>query len=307
MFSCHRTALAGSALVLLIAAAVALPASARRQQTPIYRGGVELVHAGVVVTDRQGRLVSDLTAEDFIILEDGVEQQVQYFAAGAGPGPELHLGLLLDVSESMIKDIEFTRAAAIKFLNGLREALDITVVDFDAEVRSTRFVQADFARLVERIRRQKVQGFTALYDAIGLYLDSAAAQDGRTIMILYTDGTDTRSALRFPELMDLLKASDVTVYAIGALEHQSSTGRAEARMRLSQIADVTAGQAFFPLALSDLTKTYAQLVAEVRAQYTLGYASGNTARDGRWRAVEVKVRRADVRVRARRGYYAPSR
>ena len=115
----------------------------------------------------------------------------------------MHLGLLLDVSESMGDDIGFTRTAAIKFLNTLTDAVDITVVDFDTQVRVGRYGQSDFARLVERIRQQKTQsGNTALYDAIGVYLDGAAGQNGRKIMLLYTDGGDTRSAMRFSELLD---------------------------------------------------------------------------------------------------------
>src|SRR5439155_10595176 len=97
-------------------------------------------------------------------------------------------GLMLDVSESMGDDIAFTRTAAVKFLNTLVDAVDITFVDFDTEVRVTRYAQVDFARLIERIRRQKVRGWTALYDAVGVYLDGAADQNGRKVMLLYTDG-----------------------------------------------------------------------------------------------------------------------
>lgn len=278
---------------------------APRQQDALFRAGVELVQAGVVVTDRRGRIVTDLTVDDFTILEDGVAQTVEYFAAGDGPvTPPLHLGLLLDVSESMGAEIDFTRAAAIKFLNALQDAADITLVDFDAQVRAARFTQGDFPRLVERIRQQRVRGFTALYDAIGLYLDGAASQDGRTIMLLYTDGIDTRSALRVGELMDLLKLSDVTIYVVGALEAHTSLSRPKARLRLMQIAETTGGQAFFPTVLKDLDKTYAQVLAEVRGQYTLGYRSANHARDGAWRTLAIKVRRPDVRIRARPGYFA---
>jgi Ca-activated chloride channel family protein len=283
----------------------AAPASAA--QAPVFKGGVELIHTGVVVTDRRGNLVSDLTASDFEVVEDGVSQALQYFAQGDGAAaPALHLGLLLDVSESMADDIGFTRSAAIKFLNSLQDAHDVTIVDFDTEVRSARFAQSDFARLVERVRTQKVQGFTALYDALGLYLDSAAAQDGRTVMLLYSDGGDTRSALRFNELVDLLKASDVTVYVVGAIDRQSPTVRSELGMRLARIAETTGGKAFFPGDLRELDKIYSQIQAEIRAQYTLGYASSNERRDGAWRKVNVRVRRADLRVRARQGYFAPA-
>jgi VWFA-related protein len=271
--------------------------------------GVDLVHLGVTVTDKKGSLVTDLTAEDFEIYEDGKKQAVRFFSLGLSDSanPETHLGLLLDVSESMGEDIAFTKTAAIKFLNSLLEAVDITVVDFDTEVRVTRYGQNEFARLIERIRKQKATGWTALYDAIGVYLDGAAAQDGRKVMLLYSDGGDTRSAMSWSDLIDLLKASDVTVYVVGQLEHQSASGKNEQRMLLQQIADITGGQAYFPNSVKELDRMYERVLAEIRAQYTLGYLSTNEKTDGAWRKVEVKVTRKDCRVRTRKGYFAPSK
>jgi Ca-activated chloride channel family protein len=168
-------------------------------QIPVFRSTVDLVNMGVTIIDKKGQLISDLKADDFEIYEDGRPQAIRYFAAGENSdqaGPEMHLGLVLDVSESMGDELQFTRTAAIKFLNTLLDAIDVTVVDFDTEVRTARFSQAEFARLIERIRRQKTTGMTALYDAVGVYLDGAARQDGRKIMVLYTDGWDTRSSMR---------------------------------------------------------------------------------------------------------------
>jgi len=280
------------------------------QSSTVFRSGVDLVNIGVTVRDGKGNLVTDLGVDDFEIVEDGRKQTITYFAAGGptGPsGPELHVGILLDVSESMGQDIGFTRTAAIKFLNTLTDAVDMTVVDFDSQVRVGRFSQNEFARVVERIRQQKTDGNTALYDAIGLYLDGAGGQSGRKVMLLYTDGGDTRSAMRFSELLDLLKASDVTVYTVGVLEHQTQSAKAAGRPILQQIAEATGGQAFFPLSVKNLDAVYDSVLAEIRAQYTLGYLSTNTKTDGSWRKVEVKVIRKDGqdhRVRSRKGYYA---
>ena len=207
----------------------------------------------------------------------------------------------------MGEDIGFTRTAAIKFLNTLTDAVDMTVVDFDTQVRVGRFGQREFARVVERIRQQKTDGNTALYDAIGLYLDGAGGQAGRKVMLLYTDGGDTRSAMRFSELLDLLKASDVTVYAVGVLEHQTQSNKAAQRPILQQIAEATGGQAFFPLSVKNLDAVYDSVVADIRAQYTIGYLSTNTKADGSWRKIEIKVVRKDnrdYRVRSRKGYFS---
>ncbi len=280
------------------------------QQVPVFRTGVDVVNMGVTVMDKKGHLVTGLQADDFEVFEDGQKQTVRLFAAGDGrgqAGSELHLGLLIDVSESMGDDIRFTRTAAIKFLNTLVDAADVTVVDFDTEVRAARYGQSDFARLIERIRQQKTTGMTALYDAIGVYLDGASAEDGRKIMLLYTDGGDTRSALRIGELMELLKASDVTVYVIGELEHQSSSARERARSLLRTIAETTGGQAFFPGSVKELEQMYEKVVAEIRAQYTIGYVSTNEKADGAWRKVEMRMTakdRKDLRLRFRKGYFA---
>ena len=276
-------------------------------QAPVFRGSIDLVNMGVTVIDRKGGLVADLQPDDFEIFEDGRKQTIRYFAAGDSSDdsrPELHLGLLLDVSRSMAEDIAFTRTAAIKFLNTLVDAVDITLVDFDSEVRVARYGQSDFARLVERIRRQKLADYTAMYDAIGVYLDGAAEQEGRKIVLLYTGGGDTRSSLRLGDLMDLLKASDATLYAIGAFGRQSDRAESEQRMILQRITEATGGQAYFPQSVKELDKVYGQVLAEIRAQYTMGYVSTNEKADGSWRKVEVKVNRKDVKLRSRKGYFA---
>jgi len=279
-------------------------------QQPTFRSETELVNLGVTVVDRRGNFISDLTQQDFEIVEDGRKQSIRLFARGdeADTAPELHIGLLLDTSGSMGEDIGLARSAAVKFLNTLNDARDMTLVDFDTEVRVAKYGQQDFPRMVERIRSRKPDGFTAMYDALGVYLDGASEDEGRTILVLFTDGGDTRSTLRFNDALTLLRASDVTVYTIGFLEHQSTSVRFDQRTRLTQIADETGGQAIFPLSMKEISEAYDRILAQIRAQYSLGYLSTNTAQDGRWRKVEIRVRRPDlkdVRIRSRKGYFAP--
>ena len=299
-----------TSVVPVVLAAGITSAAVTGQRVPVFRGGVDLVNVAVTVTDRKSNLVSDLTVDDFEIFEDGKKQTPRYFSAGLNTGsgdPPMHLGLLLDVSESMGEDIAFTKTAAVRFLNTLTEAVDITFVDFDTEIRATRYSQADFARVIERIRLQKASGWTALYDAIGVYLDGARSLDGRKLMLLYTDGGDTRSAMRWSDLLTLLKATDVTVYAIGEMEHQSASARVHARSVLQAIAETTGGAAFFPSTVKELDEIYDKILAEMRAQYTIAYHSTNAAADGAWRKVEVTIARApgrDLRVRTRKGYFA---
>jgi Ca-activated chloride channel homolog len=285
----------------------AVPARLQSQSSK-FSASVDLVSMAVTVADKRHRLITDLSARDFAIYEDGKLQRLSAFAVGERSAPQLHVGVLLDVSGSQGLDLPFTQAASIEFLKSLGDAaVDATFVDFATDVRSGLYPQADFARLFQRIRGLKADGETALYDAVGLYLGAAEEQDGRKIMVLYTDGADTRSRLRLNELMGLLKASDSTVYTIGALENQPDMVRLEQRKILKQIAEATGGMAFFPSKVGDLNRIYEQIVGEVRAQYTIGYLSTNEKADGAWRKVEIKITRPDakaLRVRAREGYYA---
>ena len=288
----------------LVSATLAHPAAQR-----VFRAETDLVSLGVVVTDRSGNFVADLQSEDFEILEDGKPQAVKYFVRGdqKDAAPELHVGLLFDTSGSMTADIAVARTAAIKFLNALPEAVDITLVDFDTEVRLATFGQHDFPRIVERIRNRKPDGYTAMYDALGQYV-SGATDQGRNVLVMFSDGGDTRSALGFTDVMTLLRGSDVTVYPIGFMQNQPQSVRSTQRLRLGQIAEESGGEAFFPLSMKEIEAAFERILTQVRSQYTVGYVSTNTARDGRWRKVEIKLRRADVkgaRIQTRKGYFGP--
>lgn len=291
------------ALLALLSAPLALPAP------QVFRAGVDLVHFGVVVTDREGVPLTGLTADDFEIFEEGKRQTVKFFAAGdPEAAPPLHLGFLLDMSGSMEADAGDVRTAAIRFLGAVDTAVDVTLVDFDTEVRVARFGANDFPRLIERIRMRKAEGWTAFYDALATYLHGAAGQTGQKIAVAYTDGSDTRSTMTQSDLQNLLKASDVTLYTIGYLEGHTSSGRMEQRRQLSRMAELTGGKGFFPSSLKDIDKMYEQIQREIAARYSLGFVSTDTRTDGAWRDVDIRLTRKDLkgaRIRTRGGYFAP--
>jgi Ca-activated chloride channel family protein len=305
----RRVALSMAAAIGVAMAAV--PAESLAQPSH-FKSGVDLVRFSVAVTDSKGKLIKDLTISDFQVVEDGKPQTITFFAGGADDDsrPEMHLGLLFDTSESMIEDLKFSKNAAVKFVGGMPDAEDVTFVDFDTEVRVARYSQADYPRLVERIRSTRPQGWTALYDALGVYLDGASSQEGDKVLVVYTDGGDTRSNVHYKDVLDMLRASDVTVFSVGLLQNQSSSVKLDHRMRLQDIAAITGGTALFPTAADQLDEMYAQIAEEVRARYSLGYLSTNDKADGTWRKVEVKLTRTDlkgVRLRTRPGYFAPYR
>jgi Ca-activated chloride channel family protein len=273
-----------------------------------YKTGVDVAAFTVTVVDRTGEAVPDLTAQDFEIREEGVQQTVSYFSTATGDAAvPLHIGLLFDTSESMERDMPLSRNAAIRFLNTFPAAADFTLVEFDDEVRAARFSQAQFPRLVERIRSRKARGRTSLYDALSVYLGSAFDQTGRKVLVVYTDGGDTSSSRTWDEALRILRASDVTVYPIGFLASRGSP-RLMQQSQLMEIARLTGGRAVFPAAMKDLELMYASIADEIHAQYLIGYVPTNMVRDGKWRKVEIKVTRTDskrLQLRTRPGYFAP--
>ena len=297
-----------TAAVLALLGTTALVVEA--QQRP-FRSNIDLVRFNVFVSDKNGQPITGLKAEDFEIIEDGKVQSLKLFAGGAPhDAPPVHLAFMIDSSGSMLHDLREVQTAAIKFLNRVENVVDVTLVDFDTEVRVARYNADDFPRMIERIRNRKPEGYTALYDAVGVYLDGAFSLEGDKIMVLYTDGGDTRSSMRQSELLDLLKASDVTVYTIGYLQHQGS-GRHEQQQVLTRFAQTTGGLSFFPTVLKDLDRMYDLILKEITSRYSLGYVSANETKDGSWREVRIRVANRpelkNVKIRTRGGYYAPYR
>ncbi len=293
---------AGAALVL---GDVPLPA-----QQQVFRVAADVVTLPVTVTARGDTLVAGLRRDQFTVLEDGQAQSVTYFATGATPDVPVHLGLLLDTSGSMQRDLASATTAAIRFVNRFDEARDVTFVDFSTQVRVSRFEPESYPHLFARIRDNKADGYTALYDAVAMYLAAAEEQTGQKVLLLYSDGADSRSSTSFSDVIEMLRLSQVIVYVIGYLENQPSSGQMVHQMRMNNIATQTGGAAFYPTGRDDLDRIYARILDELNGRYTLGYTSTNTTTDGRWRNIQVRVNAPDVRgltVRTRPGYYAPVR
>ena len=291
-----------AAVIVLWAVWAAIPS------TQTFRSSTDVVRLPVVVTAKGGEPIRGLTKDDFEIREDGRPQTIQFFSEGAsGDAAPLHLGLALDTSGSMQRDLSDAMSASIRFVNAVDGSVDATLVEFDHTVRLSRFEVASYPLMFERIRSRKAAGMTALYDAVGLYLQGAIPRDGQHVLVVYTDGGDSTSTIGYNRLVELLRlGGNVVVYTIGYLQNQSTTVRIEQQMRLRQIADETGGSAFFPLGGREMDGIYKKIVDELGARYTLGYAPADRF-SNRFRKIEVKMVRAgvkDVAIRARTGYYA---
>jgi Ca-activated chloride channel family protein len=152
---------------------------------------------------------------------------------------------------------------------------------------------------------------TALYEALARYVVGTTARDGQHVLVLYSDGGDSRSRISLGEIVHVLRQGDLILYAVGYLDNQRGSGRLTQQSVLERLARETGGEAFFPTSSQDVARISARIAAEIQGRYTLGYQSSSAGSDGRFRRVEVRLSRPDLRdatVRTRSGYIAtPSR
>jgi VWFA-related protein len=287
---------------------------------------VDLVNLYLVVRDGAGRYVTDLTRDNFTVLENGVPQSVERFATTHKP---LRVGITLDSSRSMEKDQRLVKAkkAALDFLDVLEAGDEGTVVSFNEFVHVTQEFSADKVSLSRAIDQAYAAGGTALYDAIWRTSDLLRDFDGRRVMVLLSDGKDESSSGLEPgslhtmdEALDQALRSEVMIFPIGLggnLEDEFvrrwnnlggrstidvSTSLADV---LNRLADSTGGRAVMSTSPGRLRKAFAEIAADLRHQYSLAYSSSNATRDGKWRSIEVLTPGRTLEVVTRKGYYAP--
>ena len=274
-----------------------------------FRAGVDLVSLSVTVTD-SGRYVTNLEKEEFEVFEDGVKQTITFFSHGQQP---IALAVLLDTSASMENRLETAQEAAIGFARRMRTDDVMTVIDFDSQVRVLQTFTNDVPTLEKAIRHTSVNGSTALYNAIYISLKElkkikapSAEEIRREAIVVLSDGDDTSSLVEYEEVLDLAKRSETAIYAIGLKQNSGRSEFKEAEFVLKQLSTETGGRAFFPTSVGELSGIYQQISEELASQYSLGYTSKNSLRNGSWRRLVVRVTRPGLQTRTRRGYYGPS-
>ncbi|MGH9766082.1 MAG: VWA domain-containing protein [Blastocatellia bacterium] len=271
-----------------------------------------LVAVPVSVTDAQGNPVRNLTAEDFQLEEEGAPQQIQ--TLGEPGKTPIELALLFDVSRSVRNRFDFEREAAGRFLKEVFKPGD-TVSVFSIGTTPKLSVQRtnDVEKAIASTAAiQPTEDATAFFDTVvraSHHLNDSANPGVRRVMVVISDGEDTNSErFRLGDATRELQRADTLLYAINPSGpsirlNKISTKGHEGMIRL---ATETGGLAFLPDKLGDLTQVFSQIAAELQAQYLLGYYSSNEASDGKFRRITVRVpKRADLRIRARQGYYAP--
>ncbi len=284
-----------------------------------FRTGTEIVVLNVTVTDKEGRYIRGLSKNDFAVFEDGVAQEVSFFAASDVP---LDLAILLDTSASMGEKMPLVHEAAVGFAHTLRPIDRAAIVGFDNQVQMLTSFTNDVPALEKAIRRTRAHGGTSLYTALYIALeefrkDAKERQNNevrRPAIVVLTDGEDTASLVSFDDVMDAAKRAGVSIYPISitskyeAKKLEASGDRRffnQADYGLKALAQETGARAFFPLDIKELDGVYGQIAEELSLQYSLGYAPRNTRQDGSFRKIAVQVlSRPDARPRTRSGYFA---
>ena len=266
----------------------------------------------VTVTDASNRYVTDLSGDDFSILEDGVKQDIGFFSR---TNLSLAVSLLLDSSASMEDKMRTTQAAALGFVQSLRPQDQAQVVDFDSRVSVAVPFTNSRADLEKAITSTVAGGSTSLYNAIYIALKELKKTQARSIedlrrqaIIVLSDGEDTSSLVSYEEVLELAKRSETAIYAIGIRTREPGAGKGfnEADFVLRQFTTQTGGRVFFPTTVDELPAIYALISQELSSQYLLGYTSSNPRRDGRWRRIVVRASRPGTTARTKQGYYAPA-
>lgn len=298
---------------VLLAALVGGICLAASQQGPSFRSNVDVISLAVSVTGPDGRHISNLSAGDFEVLEDGRLQELIFFSPA---NTALALSLVLDSSSSMEESMPLAQKAATDFVARLGPGDVAEIVNFDTRVEIVQPFTNDRSLLEAAIRRVRAGGSTALYNAVYITLrqfEKMRTQDAsdtrREVIVVLSDGEDTSSLVTFDELLNLARRSQTAIYAIG-LGLQASPPRFTAstgEFALRRLVQETGGRLFTPKRPEDLSNVYAQIADELTSQYLLGYLSRNERRDGGWRSIAVRLRRSQLQARTRAGYYASAR
>jgi VWFA-related protein len=293
-------------LVLVAGLAAASPAAA--QAVAVFTAETSLVNVAVAVEDEKGRPIDGLTARDFVVTEDGRRQKIEMCARmgeGANRSTSLDVALLVDTSDSMLETLRRSQEVAVRFLANLPNAQEIIVVFFDQTQRLEHFDREHPEALFERVRTLPQGGNTALRDAIVFSLRALAGSNGRSALVLLTDGIDTVSATEPAALDKAVQSHAVTIYAVA---YPASPGDAgpdpqQALKELGRLARVTGGRLFKLPNEAALPRVLDEIVADLRAQYVLGFAPDASGAPRRLRKITVKVvGHGKVVVRHRVGY-----
>jgi VWFA-related protein len=314
-------------LCILISAA-SFARAQETQELPAPGGTLKITTAVVsvyaVVRQKSGRLVPDLSKDDFLLEEDQQPQVIKYFSRETDT--PLTMGILVDTSPSQGRVLEVEKTEAEAFLSQTLRPKDLAfVLHFDVEVELLQDFTSDLHRLDRAIDETEINGggvrttgtfpsgdssgATHLYDAVYLSARELLKNEiGRKVLILLTDGEDQGSKVRVEAALQAAQKADIIIYSIDISDRAFYSHRGMGyggEGVLHKLSDETGGRVIQANNRKDTSAAFEQIANELRTQYLLGYTPTNTKLDGTFRKISVKVRAGDVKVNARRGYYAP--
>ena len=296
------------AFLLGIGILLALPAGlshGQEPQPPLFRSGTELVDLFVTVTDSDGRLVPDLTREDFAVFDDGEPQEIVLFENTVQP---ITVVVMLDTSISTTNVMRLIMGGAEQFLIRMLPDDRARVGAFNdkIEIVPAEFI-GDRDLLIGELDGLDFGNDTRLHDAVAASLDSLQGIEGRRVILVLTDGQDSASRSGWRDALRQAIAEEVMIYSIG-LEVEYFDGARNRRTSpdrsLRRLAEETGG-GYFELQESDeLGATFTRVSQELHSQYVIGFTP--SMRDGETHEVAVRLKRRGMTARARRSYVAPS-
>ena len=280
-------------------------------QEPI-RIQVNLVNLFATVRDKKTKkILTGLEQSDFKVSEDNTEQKIASFSRESNL--PITLGLLIDTSGSEEGSLGAEQEAAIRFLNRVMRKGDLAmVISFDSDADLLAGFTEDHQILERAVRRSRIAGGgapgplggnspgTVFYDAVYLACTDKLVQEaGRKALVILTDAYDNGSRMRIQDAIEAAQRTDTVVHTLLISNGMVNEGAAK------KLTDETGGRTIVVRSEKNLEQAFDQISEELRSQYTLGYYSTNSARDGSFRKVKVESTRKDVDVLTRRGYYAP--
>ena len=309
-----------AALGLVFPSLAVSPQAQGQGQTPTIKAEVNLVNLFATVRDKNKRIVTDLTQNDFKIEEDSHEEKISFFSKEMDL--PITLGLLLDTSGSEQNMLGAIQDAGARFLNRvLRKGDEAMIISFDSDVDLLADFTDDHAILNRAINKARINipggGYiagnpgpvggqitgTALYDAIYLACgDKLNGEAGRKAIVIVTDAEDEGSKVRLEDAIESAQKTDTVIHILLVSDRRFGGGRPDIGHKL---AEETGGRMIVVSSEKKLEEAFDQISEELRSQYTLGYYPTNTAKDGKFRKIHVDVSNHEYKVLARKGYYAP--
>ena len=298
-------------------------------QDSVIKVDVDLVNVLCTVRTKNGGLVGNLQKSDFTIFEDGKQQEIKYFTRETDL--PLTIGLLVDTSLSQDRLIDTERRAASEFFRKVLRPKDMAfLMQFGAEAEllqdstnSVSLLQRGLSQLrlsapVGGLHPGPVptasrQAGTILFDAVYLAADEKLKREvGRKAIVIITDGVDTGSRVSKEKAIEYAQKADAIIYSIEYEDPRAygggfgsiSMGGGGGGGVLKRLSEETGGRALRVDRKNSLDDIFREIQEEMRSQYSIGYAAANSKRDGSFRKLEIRMANKDLKVQARKGYYA---